>query len=293
MTENQYYIRVRGKVMGPLTLDQLKNLRDRGQFRRFHEVSGDRRGWMPASLLTEIFPAVQEVKEAATESFSPSLIPVEPLRTSKIDDTVAPQAVAEWYYVDANERRHGPVFTEELIALLRNGSISDSTPVWRPGMKDWVDLSSPQTGIQLPLEHADRETAARLTDEAHGPCPPKRVDEKYCHECGARIRLKATICPKCGVKQVLTRNEPEEEETPSTNRIAAGVFGILLGALGIHKFILGYPLAGIIMLLVTVLTCGWGGILMGIIGLVEGIIYLSKSERDFYRTYVLHKRSWF
>jgi hypothetical protein len=30
----------------------------------------------------------------------------------------------------------------------------------------------------------------------------KAADEKYCSECGEIIRLKAYICPKCGVKQL-------------------------------------------------------------------------------------------
>src|SRR5690348_4522279 len=60
----------------------------------------------------------------------------------------------------------------------------------------------------------------------------------------------------------------------ASNKIAAGVCGILIGSLGVHKFILGYTGAGLIMLLVTVLTCGFGGIVMHLIGLIEGIIYL-------------------
>jgi|TARA_B100001971_G_scaffold3705_1_gene3041 TM2 domain-containing membrane protein YozV len=42
-------------------------------------------------------------------------------------------------------------------------------------------------------------------------------------------------------------------------KLPAGICGILIGALGIHKFILGYQTEGIIMLLVTILTCGLGG----------------------------------
>ena len=76
-------------------------------------------------------------------------------------------------------------------------------------------------------------------------------------------------------------------------KIICGVFGILLGALGIHKFILGYTIQGIIMLLVTILTLGFGGFVMGIIGLIEGIIYLTKSDADFVATYITGKRGWF
>lgn len=76
-------------------------------------------------------------------------------------------------------------------------------------------------------------------------------------------------------------------------KVAAGVCGILLGGLGVHKFILGLTTPGLIMLLVTLLTCGFGGIIMGPIGLIEGIIYLTKSDEDFYKTYGVDKKGWF
>ena len=85
--------------------------------------------------------------------------------------------------------------------------------------------------------------------------------------------------------------------TPVANeeskRIAAGVCGILLGALGIHKFILGYKTPALIMLLGTLLTCGIGGCVFSIIGLIEGIIYLTKSDDEFVRTYQVGKKDWF
>jgi len=76
-------------------------------------------------------------------------------------------------------------------------------------------------------------------------------------------------------------------------KIAAGICGILLGALGIHKFILGYTAQGIIMLLISVLTLGIASPIMGLIGLIEGIIYLTKSDEDFSRIYVQNKKGWF
>ena len=83
----------------------------------------------------------------------------------------------------------------------------------------------------------------------------------------------------------------------ASHKIAAGIFGILLGSLGIHKFILGYTGAGLIMLLVTiiggVLTCGLAAGVMHIIGLIEGIVYLCKPDEEFVRVYVDGRREWF
>jgi TM2 domain-containing membrane protein YozV len=76
-------------------------------------------------------------------------------------------------------------------------------------------------------------------------------------------------------------------------KVVAGICGILLGAFGIHKFILGYTTEGIIMLVGTLLTCGLGGVVFSIIGLVEGIIYLTKSDEEFVATYINDQKTWF
>jgi len=83
----------------------------------------------------------------------------------------------------------------------------------------------------------------------------------------------------------------------SGTKIAAGICGILLGSLGVHKFILGYTSAGVIMLLVSLLggllTCGVASGAIWIIGLIEGILYLTRSDEDFWRTYLVGYRPWF
>ncbi len=76
-------------------------------------------------------------------------------------------------------------------------------------------------------------------------------------------------------------------------KIPAAICAILLGGLGIHKFILGYTIEGFIMLAITVLTCGIGSLIPGIIGLVEGILYLTKSDQEFVATYIQGRRGWF
>ena len=81
--------------------------------------------------------------------------------------------------------------------------------------------------------------------------------------------------------------------TTADKKVAAGICGILLGSLGIHKFILGYKTEGLIMLLVSVLTCGFGAGIMGIVGLVEGIIYLTKSDEEFIQIYGGGEKGWF
>lgn len=72
-------------------------------------------------------------------------------------------------------------------------------------------------------------------------------------------------------------------------KITAGICGILLGGLGVHRFILGDSTGGIIRIVISVVTCGAGGI----IGTIEGIIYLTKSDEDFVQQYIVEKKAWF
>lgn len=89
-----------------------------------------------------------------------------------------------------------------------------------------------------------------------------------------------------------------------SKRMLAGITGILCGSLGIHKFVLGYIGEGLIILLTNILiipilgfmTCGMGWSLYfftPIIPFVEGIIYLTKSDVDFYNTYIKNRKPWF
>ncbi|BEV03275.1 MULTISPECIES: TM2 domain-containing protein [Chryseobacterium] len=78
-------------------------------------------------------------------------------------------------------------------------------------------------------------------------------------------------------------NQPYKSE----KKVTAGILAILLGGFGVHKFYLGYTKAGIIQLLLSLLCIG------GLIGLIEGIIYLTKSDEEFDRTYVQNQKEWF
>jgi TM2 domain-containing membrane protein YozV len=72
-------------------------------------------------------------------------------------------------------------------------------------------------------------------------------------------------------------------------KVMLGIIAILLNGLGIHKFMMGYSKEGIIQIVATILTCG----LAGIIGLIEGVIYLTKSDEDFVKTYIEGRKGWF
>ncbi|MBB2204144.1 TM2 domain-containing protein [Gluconacetobacter takamatsuzukensis] len=80
------------------------------------------------------------------------------------------------------------------------------------------------------------------------------------------------------------------------SKIVAGLLAFFLGGFGIHKFYLGYNKAGIVMLLITMfgfIFFGIPGAVIWLIAFIEGVIYISKSDQDFYETYVAHQKEWF
>ncbi|MBI4917006.1 MAG: TM2 domain-containing protein [Acidobacteria bacterium] len=77
--------------------------------------------------------------------------------------------------------------------------------------------------------------------------------------------------------------------TQENKKLICGLLGILLGGLGIHRFMLGDTKGGVIRIVITVVTCGVGSI----IGLIEGIIYLTKTDQEFYQIYQVEQKAWF
>lgn len=84
-------------------------------------------------------------------------------------------------------------------------------------------------------------------------------------------------------------------------KMLAGLLAIFLGWLGVHKFILGYQKEGIIMAAITIVGLATSCLVIGmffywipgLIGLIEGILYLTKSDEEFYNTYQVGRKPWF
>jgi TM2 domain-containing membrane protein YozV len=106
----------------------------------------------------------------------------------------------------------------------------------------------------------------------------KEFDEKFCFECGQTIKAKAEICPKCGVRQPTLSNGLVATAN-GRSRIAAALFAILLGGLGIHKFYLGQTGQGVLYLLFCLT------LIPALIGFIEGVVLLSMTDEAFARKY--------
>ncbi|MDB5284651.1 MAG: domain containing protein [Bacteroidota bacterium] len=139
---------------------------------------------------------------------------------------------------------------------------------------------------------------------------PPLAGDKFCYNCKADTSPDSAFCIKCGVglkqEPVASANEVLNlGPKPESKRVAAALFAILLGPLGVHKFYLGYTVAGVIQLLITcvvgpaftLLTCGCGiwVVLPGVylVPFIEGIIYLSQTDAVFVETYQVKQKQWF
>ena len=139
----------------------------------------------------------------------------------------------------------------------------------------------------------------------------------FCTKCGAQNVDGAQVCSQCqATLPIVSGYQPTYAPEPdyqsgyqpiqppaplysdplaqdwqklgADKKIIVGICAILVGGFGVHKFILGYTNEGIIQLLLG-LACGIGGI----IGIIEGIIYLTKSDEEFVRTYIQGRKGWF
>lgn len=127
--------------------------------------------------------------------------------------------------------------------------------------------------------------------------------ENVCPQCGAPIDPTASECKFCGEKLVTQQAAQQPQQAygqqpqpqiviqqaapqqvnvsgidptwPVKSKVAAGILGILLGGLGVHKFYMGKIGMGILYLCFS-----WTWI-PSIIGFIEGIIYLCSNDENF------------
>ena len=139
----------------------------------------------------------------------------------------------------------------------------------------------------------------------------------FCRNCAREIDDKAEKCTGCGLNPVEANNycnycgayyeRKEAYYCLACNRdllpigwksrITAGLLAIFLGFLGAHKFDLGQYGVGVAMMAISVIgslfTGGFALYAMMLVGVIEGVIYLTRSKMAFYRTYVVDGKDWF
>lgn len=120
----------------------------------------------------------------------------------------------------------------------------------------------------------------------------------FCKYCGCNVNDDTTVCPHCSADISSDRPKTTEQKSETKfsdgvpvgkygkSKLVAGLFAILLGGIGVHHFYMGNIGLGVVDILFS-----WTG-LPGLIGLVNGIIYLTESDEAFDERikYIIDKR---
>jgi hypothetical protein len=182
----RWYVRARGRVLGPLTRAQLQSLRDRGQLARFDQVSQDRQNWIGADRVDRLFPP--SVTDGARGSTAPSDEPAEMIMMDD-DGSVSGSGThgssvadaPEWFFARGGTHQ-GPVPLTELQRLADSKAIDPETLVWRSGMEQWTPgswVAELSFSARLPATQGDASTnpapGATLPPRPGGPSPDRAI----------------------------------------------------------------------------------------------------------------------
>ena len=192
---DSYYVRYRGRTVGPYTLVQSQQMARKGQLARTSEVSTDGQSWSQAASFPEIFEPPASSRSIAGSS-SPLSLEGDPFAYPTAATPSPLHAAAkpstEWYYASDGEQK-GPTSASNIIGWVRAGSLTSSDRVWRDGLDSWVPISDvPEFSVAIGPSMPQRATPSGGAGAGGGA---------FCRECGCSINRKAVICPQCGVPQ--------------------------------------------------------------------------------------------
>ncbi len=163
--EDRYYIRFKGRVLGPMSGEKTKELVRRGQITRVHELSPDGIEWRKAEEFEEFYPK-KAIIQATTE------LVTEQKRSQ-------PAESAEWY-VHMDGQNHGPVEESNIRMWISSGRVTTESLVWKEGMPEWLaaELVKPQwfAGLSASV------SAAKPTESFS-----EYSNEVFCEELRSRV----------------------------------------------------------------------------------------------------------
>jgi TM2 domain-containing membrane protein YozV len=169
-----------------------------------------------------------------------------------------PSAVAanQWYAKTGDGQTYGPVTRQELDQWANEGRLTSESQVLREGSQQWqwaTDLYPHLAQVRPVAASGGSDNPFAFIDTGGG---------------GGAL-------PTGYSGGVAT--PPFAGQVSDKSKIAAGLLGLLLGSIGVHRFYLGFTGIGILQIVVTIATCGIGGWW----GIIEGIMILVGSmNRD-------------
>lgn len=152
MSDQTYYVRMHGRVLGPFLLPRLQAMSQAGKVNHSHEISTDGNRWLKASAFPEVFqsatpvapqPTTEEVELAPITAANPKVAKtVSDVDPSFVEEQAAnqnkrPPGQIQWYYATQDEPE-GPVTRSEIVARIAAGDLVRSDMVWQAQMNDWA-----------------------------------------------------------------------------------------------------------------------------------------------------------
>ncbi len=131
--QQQYYVRRRGRVLGPLALSRIKELRSRGRLGPTDEISTDRVNWRKLQELD------QPKGTSADQSEKAASLAIQTRTESSEAGLPATSGAGEWYCY-ANGQQLGPLSTATVRTMIQNGRLGRDDLVWREGMSEWLPV---------------------------------------------------------------------------------------------------------------------------------------------------------
>ena len=307
MSDEKYYVRFRGRTLGPFDEAKVRGLIKRGQVTRMHELSPDGVSWQKADAFPELFPAVNQPAQGF-EQVSQSDAAMQP------DEP--PTDVAEWY-AHLNNENKGPVTKDQIAQWISAGAITQETLVWKEGTEEWeaANIAVPELFSNAPLSGPNFAAAQQLepTAASSKPCPfctqmissqaikcphCQSMLNNFCSNCGSQVSANQAVCLNCGtaiqqnaaetvvvaqptVVQPNVVVPPNAQVMGNYNKTTAAILAFFIGGLGAHKFYHG--------------SIGWGIIYLvfcptfipALVSFIEGIIYLTTTQGDYDARYNL------
>ena len=122
--DERFYVRFKGRVLGPLTREKTLELAKRGQITKQHELSPDGAAWKQAHEFPGFFTTDRAVaNQTAVREKQP--------------EASAPEAPTEEWYAHFNNSNQGPVDLKGMKNWIASGMVNKETMIWKPGMSDW------------------------------------------------------------------------------------------------------------------------------------------------------------
>jgi len=129
-----------------------------------------------------------------------------------------------------------------------------------------------------------------------------------CPECGKQYSTQEKVnrvkCPYCGAETNVSYSEQEQQWKQTFNQASdaidsvfnngpsgksrgiAGLLAILMGWCGLHYFYLNKTNAGIVFLLVALLSCGVLATVTTIISIIQGVLFFTSTQQEFEQKWV-------